>query len=66
MPFTYSVNAFRSAIGGGQPFTDFIKIFAVLAVVFTALTVVLFQVRAHREMVSKATLYDWLENKGLA
>ena len=37
-----------------------------LIVVFTLLTILQFNHMAHQRKVNKKTLYDWLEEKGLA
>lgn len=66
VPFTYTVDAFRSAISGGPSIAPQLTVLLVLAVVFTVLTVVLFCFRTRRIKAHKPCLYDWIESKGLA
>ena len=66
VPFTYTVRAFRSAIAGGQDITGCLLYLAVWLVVFTALTLVVFQVRTRRIRAKQPTLMVWLEEHSLA
>ncbi len=66
MPFTYTVDAFRSTISGGQSIQTELTVLIVLALVFSALTVGVFAIRAKRIGSNKPTIYDFIEKKGLA
>lgn len=66
VPFTYTVNAFRSAISGGADIGNELMVLTVLTVIFMALTVVLFWYRAERINAGKAVAYTWIEEHGLA
>ncbi len=66
MPFTYTVDAFRSTISGGQSIQTELTVLIVLAVVFSALTISVFAIRAKRIGSNKPTIYDIIEEKGLA
>lgn len=66
VPFTYTVNAFRSAISGGAGIGRELRILVILTVIFTALTIILFQYRANRIKAGKPIFYGWIEAHGLA
>lgn len=66
VPFTYTVNAFRSAISGGAGFERELAVLIVLTVVFVLLTIGLFCYRANRIKAGKAIFYTWIEERGLA
>ncbi|HIX29119.1 MAG TPA: YhgE/Pip domain-containing protein [Candidatus Blautia stercoravium] len=66
VPFTYTVEAFRSTISGGESIQGAIVFLAVIFVVFTALTILEFQIRTKKIRAKKHTLDEWLETKGLA
>lgn len=66
VPFTYTVEAFRSTISGGESIQGAIVFLAVIFVVFTALTILEFQIRTKKIRAKKHTLGEWLEAKGLA
>ena len=66
MPFTYTVQAFRSAIGGGEPFPAAVGVLLAIFLVSSVLTVVLFLIRGKKEMSGKTNLYKWMEEKGFA
>ena len=66
VPFTYTVNAFRSTIAGGRSIRQSVYVLIGLIVVFTLLTILQFNHMAHRRKANRKTLYDWLEEKGLA
>lgn len=66
VPFTYTVNAFRSTIAGGTSIRQSVYVLIGLIVVFTLLTILQFNHMAHQRKANKETLYDWLEEKGLA
>ncbi len=66
VPFTYTVNAFRSAISGGADIGNELMVLTALTVIFMAMTVVLFWYRAERINAGKAVAYTWIEEHGLA
>ena len=66
VPFTYSVEAFRSTIAGGRGIETECTVLIVLAVIFTLLTVCVFQYRGRRLEKGQFIFYEWLEQNGLA
>lgn len=66
MPFTYTVEAFRSTISGGESVRGDVALLLAVCVIFTGLTILLFEVRARKVQAKKPLVYDWLEEKGLA
>lgn len=66
LPFTYTVDAFRSVICGGESIQSSVCFLIVLTVIFTGLTIAEFHLKALEKEKGKAGLYDWLEEKGLA
>ena len=66
VPFTYTVNAFRSTIAGGTSIRQSVYVLIGLIIVFTLLAILQFNHMAHQRKAGKRTLYDWLEEKGLA
>lgn len=66
MPFTYSVNAFRSAISGGENIGTELLVLITIAVVFSILTYLLFLVRSRKIVNGKKTIYQWIEEHGMA
>ena len=64
MPFTYTVAAFRSSIGGGEPFPMSVKILLAIFAVSSVLTVILFVIRGKKEQAGKTNLYDVMEAHG--
>ena len=66
LPFTYTVDAFRSTISGGGSIRDSVILLSLLTVVFTGLTILQFQRMSHRRKNSQPLFIDWLEEKGLA
>ena len=66
LPFTYTVNAFRSTIAGGESIRTSVIVLVVLAVVFTVLTIMQFNHMAHAKKKGKIVLLDWLEAHGVA
>lgn len=66
LPFTYTVNAFRSTIAGGESIRISVIVLCDVAVVFTILTIIAFQIKAHLRREEKKDLYDYLEEHGLA
>ena len=66
VPFTYTVEAFRSTIAGGESIRNAVIFLIVLWLVFTGLTILEFQIRAVKIKKGKPILESWLEKKGLA
>ncbi len=66
LPFTYTVNAFRDTISGSGDITPAVLVLCGLIVVFTLLTVMMFQIRAVRLKKQKPLLYNLIEKAGLA
>lgn len=66
VPFTYTVNAFRSTICGGESIVSAVKVLVVLFVIFTAATIVSFHFKGLAKKKGKILPYDWLEERGLA
>ena len=66
LPFTYTVNAFRSTIAGGESIRASVVVLLVLTVVFTILTILQFSYMAYAKKKGKRVLLDWLEVHGVA
>lgn len=67
VPFTYSVDAFRAAIAeNGTSILPQCGVLIAISIIFTVMTLVLFEIRARKTFENKVVLYDWLEEKGLA
>lgn len=66
VPFTYTVDAFRSAISGGESFASEMAILIILALVFTLMTILVFHHRVKRIRESRPVIYDWIKNNNLA
>ena len=66
LPFTYTVDAFRSTIAGGTSIMPCMIMLILITLVFSILTVLLFERRAHKIKAGKPTLTDLLEKLGLA
>lgn len=66
VPFTYTVEAFRSTISGGESIRHACIVLVLWLVVFTALTIVEFIIRTKKIKAGKPMLATWLEEKGLA
>lgn len=66
LPFTYTVDAFRSTIAGGTGIMPCMIMLILITLVFSILTVLLFERRAHKIKAGKPTLTDLLEKSGLA
>ena len=66
VPFTYTVEAFRSTISGGESIRGCLIFLMVLFLVFTGLTILEFTVRARKVREGKNTWMAWLEEHGLA
>ena len=66
VPFTYTVDAFRSVICGGESIQEPVLVMAGITIVFTILTLLLFRYRAEKIRKGETMIYDFLEEKGLA
>ena len=66
MPFTYTVAAFRSSIGGGEPFPISVRILLMIFLVSTLLTIFLFVIRGKKEQEGRKNLHDVMEAHGFA
>lgn len=66
VPFTYAVNAFRSAISGGESIAKDLEVLISIFVVFSILTMLVFGIRAYLSKSDKPSVYEWIEEKGLA
>lgn len=66
VPFTYTVDAFRSAISGGEPVTKELFVLTFILVLFTGLTIIMFWYRGMRIKKGKPTIYDFIEEHGMA
>ena len=66
LPFTYTVNGFRAAISGNGSIHTTIVVLLSILVVFSILTIILFQIRGKRIKENKKILMDLLEEKGFA
>lgn len=66
LPFSYTVEAFRSTISGSGSIKNAVIVLTAILVISTVLTILLFQVRAKRIKKGKPILYDVLEKGGLA
>lgn len=66
MPFTYTVDAFRSAISGGWDILPEMLILLGIMVVFTLLSILVFAIRGSKIKHNKKLTYTWIEEKGLA
>ena len=66
MPFTYTVDAFRSAISGGGSIATEMIVLCSIIVVFSGLTIIVFNIRGLKVKNNKKLIYEWIEEKGLA
>ena len=66
MPFTYTVDAFRSAISGGWDILPEMLILGGIVVVFSLLSILVFVIRGIKIKHDKKLTYTWIEEKGLA
>lgn len=66
LPFTYTVNAFRSTICGGESIHQSVVVLIGLTIIFSILTILQFNYMARRKKQGKMLLLDWLEEKGVA
>ncbi len=66
MPFTYTVNAFRSTIGGGESCTLCVAILLCILLISSLLTIILFCIRSKEEETGHKSIYNYMEEKGFA
>ena len=66
VPFTYVVNGFRVGICGAGSITQTVQVLTGIIIVFTILTILLFQYRTLMIRREKRCFYDFLEDHGLA
>ncbi len=66
MPFTYSVNGFRSAISGGQSIVKELAVLIGIALVFSIMTYMLFVIRTRKMEKGQSTIYQWIQEHGMA
>lgn len=66
LPFSYTVEAFRNSISGAGYIYHAVVMLSVIFIVFTVLTIIVFQVRARRIKKGKPVLTDLLTGGGLA
>lgn len=66
VPFTYTVDAFRSTICGGESIAVSVRVLSALFILFTALTIISFHFKGEAKKKGRILPYDWLEERGLA
>ncbi|MBO4407976.1 MAG: YhgE/Pip family protein, partial [Clostridiales bacterium] len=66
MPFTYTVGAFRSSIGGGEPFPSSVMVLLMIFLVSSLLSVILFVIRGRKEKEGRTDLHKIMEAHGFA
>lgn len=66
LPFSYAVDAFRGTISGNGNILEVTIILLSIAVIFTILTIIMFNIRAAKIKKGKKGLYDFIEKCGLA
>lgn len=66
LPFSYTVNAFRSTISGNGNILNAIIVLSFLTVLFTLLTILIFKIRAKKIKENKSYAYQYIEKMGLA
>ena len=66
LPFTYTVDAFRMAIAGKSGYGQMIGNLCFIMVIFTVLTILMFEVKTYKIRKNKALLEDFYEEHGLA
>ena len=65
LPFTYTVNAFRSTIAGGGSIKETVEVLIGIIVAFSLMTLLMFIVKAYKIKNNKPLLDELLEEKGL-
>lgn len=66
LPFSYAVDAFRGTISGNGNILEVTIVLLSIAVIFTLLTIFMFNIRAKKIKNGKKGLYDFIEKCGLA
>jgi putative membrane protein len=67
VPFTYSVDAFRSAIAvNGASIWPEVMVLIGISIVFTLLTILVFRIRTVQAKRNQKSVHDWIEEHGLA
>lgn len=66
LPFSYAVDAFRGTISGNGNILEVTIVLLSIAVIFTLLTIMMFNIRAKMIKNNKKGLYDFIEKCGLA
>lgn len=66
LPFSYAVDAFRGTISGNGNILEVTIVLLSIAVIFTLLTIMMFNIRAKMIKNNKKGLYDFIEKYGLA
>lgn len=66
LPFSYAVDAFRGTISGNGNILEVTIVLLSIAVIFTLLTILLFNIRAKKIKNGKKGVYEFIEKCGLA
>ena len=66
LPFSYAVDAFRGTISGNGNILEVTIVLLSIAIIFTILTIMMFNIRAKMIKNNKKGLYDFIEKCGLA
>ena len=66
LPFSYAVDAFRGTISGNGNILEVTIVLLSIAIIFTLLTIMMFNIRAKMIKNNKTGLYDFIEKCGLA
>lgn len=66
LPFSYAVDAFRGTISGNGNILEVTIVLLSIAIIFTLLTIMMFNIRAKMIKNNKKGLYDFIEKCGLA
>lgn len=66
LPFSYSVDAFRAALAGTGSIQTPVLVLMTILIVFSILTLLLFEARTKEGKEGKKNLYEILDEKGLA
>lgn len=66
LPFSYAVDAFRGTISGNGNILEVTIVLLSIAIIFTLLTIMMFNIRAKMIKNNKKGLYDFIEKYGLA
>lgn len=66
LPFSYAVDAFRGTISGNGNILEVTIVLLSIVIIFTLLTIMMFNIRAKMIKNNKKGLYDFIEKCGLA